>query len=76
VPLDCSKPIHPATSSFGVVSQYCFNSISSAQYVRVCRHTFTSGGLGMCRTPAHRPGRRALYAGAGVSRHIAVPSPR
>ena len=66
VPSDCWYPIDPATGSFGIISQYCFNPVSAAQYARVCPHAFT-GALGTRRTPAQRPYSRALYAVLQIS---------
>ncbi|WP_329743303.1 hypothetical protein [Dyella sp. A6] len=63
VPSDCWYPINPATGSFGIISQYCFNPVSAAQYARVCPHAFMSVVLSMRHDlPHHHSFRSAMYA--------------
>jgi len=40
VPQDCWVPVNPATGTFTITNQYCFNPVSASLYVRVCPRAF------------------------------------
>lgn len=44
VPADCWVPLNPATGTFVVWDDECFNPVSAAQYARVCPHAFVPLG--------------------------------
>jgi len=51
VPEDCWAPVDPATGSFTVTDEECFNPVSAAQFARVCPHAFLSV---QAKLPANR----------------------
>src|SRR5579875_3011945 len=45
VPEDCWAPVDPASGSYTVTDEYCFNPVSASLYARVCPHAFQQLGV-------------------------------
>jgi hypothetical protein len=46
VPEDCWAPIDPATGTYTVTNQYCFNAESAMTFARVCPKAFNNTSNG------------------------------
>lgn len=44
---DCWAPVNPATGTYTITDQHCFNEASAALFARVCPHAFGDASIAL-----------------------------